>query len=115
MVSVVSRIQEYHVITIPHLISANENHLKSREVEVYTFSGSFRISYIIRIYILLTFISTVTIKNNVLSPPRPSYFVLYNTLESDVALAYLPTATVTITVVEMIMSVVLDHKNKKLI
>ena len=31
------------------------------------------------------------------------------------ALAYLPTATVTITVVEMIMSLVLDHEKKKLI
>ena len=77
--------------------------MKSREVEVYTLSGSFRISYLIRIYIPLTFLFTVTIKNNVLSPPRPSYFVLYNTLESDVALAYLPMATVTIAVVEMII------------
>ena len=41
--------------TIPHLISVNENHLKSREVAVYTFSGSFNIIYIIRIYIPLTF------------------------------------------------------------
>ena len=31
------------------------------------------------------------------------------------ALAYLPTATVTIAVVDMIMSLVLDHENKKLI
>ena len=79
---------------------------------MYTLSGSFRISYLIRIYIPLTFLFTVTIKNNVLSPPRPSYFVLYNTLESDVALAYLPTATVTIAVVEMIMSLVTITKIK---
>ena len=70
---------------------------------MYTFSGSFRIS----------FLFTLTVKNNVLSPPLPSYFVLYNTLESDVALASLP--TVTITVVEMMKSLVLDHENKKLI
>ena len=70
---------------------------------MYTFSGSFRIS----------FLFASTIKNNVLCPPRPSYFALYNTLESDVALAYLPTAT--ITVVAMIMSLVLEHENKKLI
>ena len=63
----------------------------------------------------LTFLFTVTIKNNVLSPPRTSYFVIYNTLESDVALAPLPTATVTITVVEMMKSLVLNHENKKLI
>ena len=44
-----------------------------------------------------------------------TYLVLYNTLDSDVALAYLPTATVTIAVVDMIMSLVLDHENKKLI
>ena len=31
------------------------------------------------------------------------------------ALAYLPTATVTIAVVDMIMSLALDHENKKLI
>ena len=61
----------------------------------------------------MTFLFTVTIKNNVLSPPRTSYFVIYNTLESDVALAPLP--TVTVTVVEMMKSLVLDHKNKKLI
>ena len=61
------------------------------------------------------FLFTLILKNSVLSPPRPSYFVLYNTLESDVALAYLPMATVTIAVVEMIMSLVLDHENKKLI
>ena len=61
----------------------------------------------------LTFLFTVTIKNNVLSPPRTSYFVIYNTLESDVALAPLP--TVTVTVVEMMKSLVLDHENKKLI
>ena len=53
---------------------------------MYTFSGSFRISYV-------NFLFTLTIKNNVLSPPRPSYFVFYNTLESDVVLAYLPMAT----------------------
>ena len=69
---------------------------------MYTFSGSFRIS----------FLFTLTVKNNVLSPPRPSYFALYNTLESDVALAYLPTATVTIAVVEMIMSLVTTTKIK---
>ena len=40
-----------------------------------------------------------------------TYLVLYNTLDSDVALAYLPTATVTIAVVEIIMSLVLDHEN----
>ena len=34
------------------------------------------------------------------------YLVLYNTLDSDAALAYLPTATVTIAVVDMIMSLV---------
>ena len=95
--------------------AANENHLKSREVEVYTLSGSFRISYLIRIYIPLTFLFTVTIKNNVLSLPRTSYFVFYNTLESDVALSYLPSATVTIAVVDVVMSLVLDHENKKLI
>ena len=72
---------------------------------MYTFSGSFRIS----------FLFASTIKNNVLCPPRPSYFALYNTLESNVALAHLPTATVTITVVEMMRSLVLDHENKKLI
>ena len=82
---------------------------------MYTLSGSFKISYLIRIYIPLTFLFTVTIKNNVLSPPRTSYFVIYNTLESDVALAPLPTATVTVTVVEMMKSLVLDHENKKLI
>ena len=82
---------------------------------MYTLSGSFRISYLIRIYIPLTFLFTVTIKNNVLSPPRTSNFVLYNTLESDVALAPLPTAKVTITVVEMMKSLVLDHENKRLI
>ena len=43
------------------------------------------------------------------------YLVLYNTLDSDVALAYLPPATVTIAVVDMIMSLVLDHENKKMI
>ena len=58
------------------------------------------------------FLFTLTLKNNVLSPPRPSYFVLYNTLESDVALAYLPMATVTIAVVEMIMSLVTTTKIK---
>ena len=42
----------------------------------------------------------------------PTYLILYNTLDSDVALAYLP--TVTIVVVDMIMSLVLDHENKKL-
>ena len=72
---------------------------------MYTFSGSFRISFRI----------TLTVKNNVLSPPRTSYFVLYNTLESDVALAHLPMATVTITMVEMMKSLVLDHENEKLI
>ena len=82
---------------------------------MYTLSGSFRISYLIRIYIPLTFLFTVTIKNNVLSPPRTLYFVIYNTLESDVALAPLPTATVTIVLVGMIMSLVLDHEYKKLI
>ena len=82
---------------------------------MYTLSGSFRISYLIRIYIPLTFLFTVTIKNNVLSPSRTSYFVIYNTLESDVALAPLPTTTVTITMVEMMKSLVLDHENKKLI
>ena len=45
----------------------------------------------------------------------PMYLVLYNTLDSNVALAYLPTATVLIAVVDMIMSLVLDHENKKLI
>ena len=72
---------------------------------MYTFSGSFRIS----------FLFTLTIKSNILSPPCPSYFVLYKTLESDVALAYLPIAMVTIAVMEMLMSLVLDHENKKLI
>ena len=115
MVSRYRNIFPHHVNTIPHLFSANENHLKSREVEVYTLSGSFRISYLIKIYIPLTFLFTVTIQNNVLSPPHTSYFVLYNTLEFDVALAHLPMATVTITVVEMMKSLVLDHENKKLI
>ena len=32
--------------------------------------------------------------------------ILYNTIDSDVTLAYLPTATVTIAVVDMIMSLV---------
>ena len=82
---------------------------------MYTLSGSFRISYIIRIYIPLTFHFTVTIENNILSPTRTSYFVFYNTLESDVALSYFPTGTVKIAVVEVIMSLVLDHENKKLI
>ena len=45
----------------------------------------------------------------------PTILVLYNTLDPDVALAYLPTATVTISVVGMIMSLVLDHEYKKLI
>ena len=63
--------------------------------------------------LLCHFFKTIkTIKNNVLSPPRPSYFVLYNTLESDVVLAYLPMATVTIAVVEMIMSLVTTTKIK---
>ena len=44
--------------------------------------------------------------------PRPLYFVLYNTLESNVVLAYLPMATVTIAVVEMIMSLVTITKIK---
>ena len=69
---------------------------------MYTFSGSFRIS----------FLFASTIKNNVLCPPRPSYFALYNTLESDVVLAYLPMATITIAVVEMIMSLVTITKIK---
>ena len=110
MVLVVSRIQEYlsqsRKYYSSYLISANENQLKSREVVMYTFLGSAStvLSFI--------FLFTLTLKNNILSPPRPSYFVLYNTLESDVALAYLPMATVTIAVVEMIMSLVLDHENK---
>ena len=41
--------------------------------------------------------------------------LFYNTLDPDVALAYLPTATVTIAVVDMIMSLILDHEDKKLI
>ena len=45
----------------------------------------------------------------------PTSLVLYNSLDSDLALAYLPTATVMISVVDMIMSLVLDHENKKLI
>ena len=38
----------------------------------------------------------------------PTILVLYNTLDPDVALAYLPTATVMIAVVDMIISLVLD-------
>ena len=41
--------------------------------------------------------------------------VLYNTIDNDVALAYLTTATVTTAVVDMIMSLVNVHKNKKVI
>ena len=40
----------------------------------------------------------------------PTSLVLYNTIESDVALAYLTTATVTIVVVDMIMSLVIGHE-----
>ena len=40
----------------------------------------------------------------------PTSLVLYNTIESDVALAYLPTATVTIVVEDMIMSLVIGHE-----
>ena len=38
----------------------------------------------------------------------PTSLVLYNTIESDVALAYLP--TVTIVVVDMIMFLVIGHE-----
>ena len=40
----------------------------------------------------------------------PKYLVLYNTIDSDVALAYLPTATVTSAVVDMIKSLVMITK-----
>ena len=36
----------------------------------------------------------------------PTYLVLYNTIDSDVGLAYLTTAMVTITVGDMILSLV---------
>ena len=45
----------------------------------------------------------------------PTYLVLYNTIDFDVALASLTTATVTSAVVDMIMSLVIIHENKKLI
>ena len=45
----------------------------------------------------------LTIKNNGFSP---TYLVLYNTIDSDVGLAYLTTAMVTIAVVDRIMSLV---------
>ena len=45
----------------------------------------------------------LTIKNNGFSP---TYLVLYNTIDSDVGLAYLTTAMVTITVGDMILSLV---------
>ena len=44
---------------------------------------------------------TLTIKTTYYRP-----LVLYNAIDSDVALAYLPTAMVTTTVVDMIMSLV---------
>ena len=40
--------------------------------------------------------------------------VLYNTIDSDVTLAYITTATVTSTVVEMIKSLFIVHESKKL-
>ena len=45
----------------------------------------------------------------------PKYLVLYNTIDSDVALAYFTTATVTTAVMYLIMSLVIVHENKKLI
>ena len=45
----------------------------------------------------------------------PTILVLHNTLDSDVALVYLPMATVAIALVGMIMSLALDHEYKKLI
>ena len=41
------------------------------------------------------------------------YYFPTSLIESDVALAYLPSASVTIAVVDMIMSLVLDYENKK--
>ena len=108
MVSVVSRIQEY--------LSPSRKYYwgGGLEFENKVVCG-INIAFSLLKVLSCIFLFTLTLKNNVLSPPRPSYFVLYNTLESDVALAYLPMATVTIAVVEMIMSLVLDHENKKLI
>ena len=45
----------------------------------------------------------------------PTILVLNNTLDPDLALAYLPTNTVTISVVGIIMSLVHDHEYLKLI
>ena len=45
----------------------------------------------------------------------PTYLLLYNTIDSDGALAYLTTATVTSAMVDMIMSLVIVHENKTLI
>ena len=108
MVSVVSRIQEY---LSPSRKYYSSSHLSQWKSIVRGINIAFSLLKVLS----CIFLFTLTLKNNVLSPPRPSYFVLYNTLESDVALAYLPMATVTIAVVEMIMSLVLDHENKKLI
>ena len=108
MVSVVSRIQEYLSPSRKYYSSSHLSQWKS-------IVSGINIAFSLLKVLSCIFLFTLTLKNNVLSPPRPSYFVLYNTLESDVALAYLPMATVTIAVVEMIMSLVLDHENKKLI
>ena len=45
----------------------------------------------------------------------PMPLVLYNTIDSDVALAYLPPPPFMIAVKGMIMSLVIVHENKKLI
>ena len=53
---------------------------------------------------------TLTIKTTYYRP-----LVLYNTIDSDVALAYLPPPPFMIAVKGMIMSMVIVHENKKLI
>ena len=45
----------------------------------------------------------------------PTYLVLYITIDSDVRLANLTTATITSAVVDIIMFLVIVHDNKKLI
>ena len=57
----------------------------------------------------------VTLTRTIFLLLLPMYNVPYNTIDSNVALAYLTTVTVTIAVVDMIISLVIVHENKKLI
>ena len=62
------------------------------------------------IFLLPIHVFVLKLKQRIISPTS---LFLNNTIDSDVALAYLTTATVTIAVVDMIMSLVIGHENMK--